>query len=81
MPRYLFSLGKGDTVRETGAVTSDSFGEALDAIAEQSEAHVGDLLEIGVPGFPPARYELIKVGRRARGWKPAKGQQGGQLAA
>jgi hypothetical protein len=56
MPRYHFSLGQGDTVRETGAVTSDSFSDALEAIAEQSDASLGDLLEIGVPGFPPARY-------------------------
>ena len=81
MPRFQFSLGQGDTVRETGAVTSDTFSDALEAIAEQSEANVGDLLEIGVPGFPPARFELIKVGRRARGWRPAAGQGGGQLAA
>ena len=81
MPRFHFSLGQGDTVRETGAVTSDTFSDALEAIAEQSEANVGDLLEIGVPGFPPARFELIKVGRRTRGWRPAAGQGGGQLAA
>ena len=71
MPRYQFSLGHGDAVRETGAVTSDTFSDALEAIAEQSEANVGDLLEIGVPGFPPARYEYVKVGRRTRAWKPA----------
>ena len=81
MPRFQFSLGQGDTVRETGAVTSDTFSDALEAIAEQSDASVGDLLEIGVPGFPPARYELVKVGRRTRGWRPAAGQGGGQLAA
>ena len=81
MPRFQFSLGKGDTVRETGAVTSESFSDALEAIAEQSDASVGDLLEIGVPGFPPARFELIKVGRRTRGWRPAASQSGGQLAA
>lgn len=74
MPRYQFSLGQDGTVRESGAVTSDSFRDALEAIAEQSEATVGDQLEIGVPGFPPARFELIKTGRKTRGWKPTKDQ-------
>lgn len=79
MPRFQFSLGKEGTVREAGAVTSDSFGDALDAIAEQSSAAEGDTLEIGVAGFPPARFELIKTGRRSRGWRPRGGT--GQLAA
>ena len=71
MPRFSFSLANQGTVREAGAVTSDSFSDALDAIAEQSDAHLGDTLEIGVHGFPPARFELIKTGRKSRGWKPA----------
>ena len=75
MPRFQFSLANEGTVREAGAVTSDSFREALDAIAEQSEAHVGDTLEIGVHGFPPARFELIKTGRRSRGWRPSNPNQ------
>ena len=78
MPRFQFSLANQDTVREAGAVTSDSFREALDAIAEQSDARVGDTLEIGVYGFPPAKFELIKTGRRSRGWRPT---DAGRLAA
>jgi hypothetical protein len=74
MPRFQFSLGPSGTVRESGAVTSDSFRDALEAIAEQSEASVGDTLEIGVPGFPPARFELVKTGRKSRGWKPTRDQ-------
>jgi hypothetical protein len=35
---------------------------------------VGDTLEIGVPGFPPARFELVKTGRKSRGWKPTPDQ-------
>ena len=71
MPRYNFSIGKAGTVREAGAVQSDSFDDALEAISEHAETHVGDVLEIGVPGFPPARYELVKTGRKSRGWKPS----------
>jgi hypothetical protein len=75
MPRFQFSLANEGTVREAGAVTSDSFREALDAIAEQSDAKLGDTLEIGVYGFPPARFELIKTGRRSRGWRPTHTNQ------
>ena len=75
MPRFQFQLANQGTVREAGAVTSDSFREALDAIAEQSEANVGDTLEIGVYGFPPAKFELIKTGRRSRGWRPTHTKQ------
>ena len=75
MPRFNFSLGKGGVVREAGAVLSDSFTDALEAIAEQADAHVGDQLEIGVNGFPPARYELVRTGRRGRGWRPRGAQQ------
>ena len=74
MPRFQFSLGQDGTVRESGAVTSDSFSDALEAIAEHSEASVGDRLEISVPGFPPARFELIKTGRKSLGWRPTSDQ-------
>lgn len=76
MPRFHFSLGTADAIREAGAVQSDNFDDALEALAEQADAHVGDVLEIGVPGFPPARYEFVRTGRRSRGWRPTN-----QLAA
>ncbi|MGZ8414894.1 MAG: hypothetical protein ACXWZS_02965 [Gemmatirosa sp.] len=76
MPRFNFALGKAGTLREAGEVQSDTFDDALEAIAEQAIVQVGDLLEIGVHGFPPARYTLVKTGRKSRGWKPAN-----QLAA
>jgi protein involved in polysaccharide export with SLBB domain len=71
MPRYTFSLSKAHAAAESGTVLSDSFTEALDAIAEQPRVSVGDTLEIGVPGFPPARYECVAFGRGQRKWKPA----------
>lgn len=71
MPRFNFALGKAGTLREAGEVQSDSFDDALEAIAEQAIVQVGDQLEIGVHGFPPARYELVKTGRKSRGWRPA----------
>lgn len=58
MPRFEFSLsGPAERMRLAGAVTSASFSEALQAIAEQTHVEEGDTLEIGVQGFPPARFE------------------------
>jgi hypothetical protein len=79
MPRFNFSLGKAGTLREAGEVLSDSFDDALEAIAEQAVVQLGDQLEIGVTGFPPARYELVRTGRKQRGWRPFG--KAGQLAA
>ncbi|MFL5576569.1 MAG: hypothetical protein ACJ79S_11440 [Gemmatimonadaceae bacterium] len=76
MPRYKFALSTLDEVREAGIVQSDSFAEALTAIGEQAVAREGDTLEIGVAGFPPARYEYLGVFRGRQSWRPA-----GQLAA
>jgi hypothetical protein len=76
MPRFQFSLGSTDALREAGAVQCDSFDDALEALAEQADVRVGDVLEIGVPGFPPARYEWVRTGKRSRGWRAT-----GMLAA
>jgi len=72
MPRYRFALGSADSVREAGVVQSDTFSSALDAITKQSALGAGDTLEIGVHGFPPARYEWVEFGATdARAWRPA----------
>ncbi|HET7585287.1 MAG TPA: hypothetical protein VFK13_10275 [Gemmatimonadaceae bacterium] len=69
MPRYAFALGNIEELRQAGYVQSDSFSEALDIIGEQVPTHLGDLLEIGVDGFPPARYRRVSdAGRLA--WQP-----------
>ena len=59
MPRYQFSISTNE-VCEAGVIHSDSFAEALDAISES--AREGSTLEIGVEGFPPARFELGELG-------------------
>ena len=71
MPRFQFSVGTVGTVREAGAVQCDSFDAALTAISEKSTVKEGDTLEIGVHGFPPARYEYVASGRGSRAWRPA----------
>ncbi len=77
MPRFMFSLKNTNQVREAGVVQSDSFTDALSAISEHVSAHEGDTLEIGVSGFPPARYECIWAADEGTStWRPA-----GQRAA
>ena len=71
MPRYQFAIVKSDTVREAGFVHSESFSEAITAISQRVRAETGDTLQIGVRGFPPARYEcLFAEDGNARSWKP-----------
>jgi hypothetical protein len=57
-------------VREAGSVLCESFHEALTAIAEQSSVTEGESLEIGVQGFPPARYEFVIPAPGKAAWRP-----------
>ncbi|MBX6331576.1 MAG: hypothetical protein IRY91_07000 [Gemmatimonadaceae bacterium] len=79
MPRFEFSLSSpAARNRMAGAVTSASFSDALEAIAEQAEVEEGDTLEIGVKGFPPARFEYsTSADDGVVSWRPA----GRRLAA
>lgn len=56
MTRFQFALSSAHSIREAGVIQSASFAEALETIGEQLPAQEGDVLEIGVAGFPPARY-------------------------
>jgi hypothetical protein len=78
MPRFEFSLSSPAVHnRLAGAVTSASFSEALEAITDQVDLDEGDTLEIGVKGFPPARFEYRVSGADGSvTWCPT-----GQLAA
>ncbi len=76
MPRYNFSLFSSGLVGEAGVVQSESFDDALAAISDHVTANEGDTLEIGVYGFPPARYRKVSGAEGKRAWRPA-----GQLAA
>ena len=76
MPRFKFALSGPEEVREAGIVQSESFADALNAIGEQSALTEGDTLEIGVPGFPPARFFYGGMVRGHQSWQPA-----GKLAA
>ena len=55
MSRYRFSVSSSDT-RQEGTIESDSFRAAVDALGEHVTVQLGDVLEFGVNGFPPASY-------------------------
>lgn len=61
MATYTFSLSKSEDMRQAGIVQSASFDEALRLVGERMTVTQGDLLEIGVKGFPPARYECVEA--------------------
>ena len=59
MATYSFTLDGSDDSRQAGIIHSVSFEEALELVGERVSVKRGDTLEIGVRGFPPARYECI----------------------
>ena len=61
MATYTFSLGSQDETRHAGIITSTSFEEALELVGERVSVNLGDTLEIGVKGFPPARYQCVET--------------------
>ena len=58
MSRYRFAVS-GPETRQEGVIESDSFTAAVDALGQHVEVRMGDVLEIGVFGFPPARYRCV----------------------
>jgi hypothetical protein len=60
MATYTFSLSKSEDARQAGIIQSASFEEALRLVGERMPVTMGDVLEIGVRGFPPARYECVE---------------------
>lgn len=71
MSKFCFSV-RGIDSRQEGTIESDSFLAAVDVLGQHVNVQKGDVLEIGVFGFPPARYEC--VGEETAGiplWMPA----------
>ena len=58
MSRFSFSVSGLDS-RQEGVIESDSFRAAVDALGQHVDVKTGDTLEIGVLGFPPARFECV----------------------
>ena len=77
MSKFQFALSSGpESVRQAGVVESDSFDAAVQLLGEKIPVQTGDSLEIGVHGFPPARYHCVGAVRSRPIWVPE-----GRLAA
>jgi hypothetical protein len=61
MATYTFSLSTSEDERQAGIIQSASFDDALRLVGERVMVEQGNLLEIGVRGFPPARYECVEA--------------------
>ena len=73
MATYTFSLSTSDEARQAGLIQSTTFEEALRLVGERMPVTPGDMLEIGVKGFPPARYECVEALLDGTVfWQPAK---------
>jgi hypothetical protein len=71
MSKFRFALSNA-VVRQEGTVESDSFTGAVDSLWQHVEVKRGDVLEIGVLGFPPARFECVaEIGEGKVFWKAA----------
>jgi hypothetical protein len=73
MATYTFSLSTSEQARQAGLIQSASFEEALRLVGERMSVTQGDTLEIGVRGFPPARYQCVQsLLDGTVFWQPAK---------
>jgi hypothetical protein len=73
MATYTFSLSHSQDGRQAGLIQSTSFEEALRLVGERIVVSQGDTLEIGVKGFPPARFECVhSLLDGSVYWQPAK---------
>lgn len=71
MSKFRFAVSSFDA-RHEGTIESDSFLAAVDALGEHVDVHAGDVLEIGVVGFPPARFECVGDIKDLPVWVPAQ---------
>ena len=77
MSRFQFAISSGpESVRQAGVVESDSFDEAVLLLGKRIPVNAGDSLEIGVSGFPPARFQCVGEMKSRPIWVPD-----GRLAA
>ena len=78
MSKFQFAISSGsESVRQAGVVESDSFDDAVLLLGQKIVVQTGDSLEIGVSGFPPARFHCVGAVKNGRPvWIPE-----GQLAA
>ena len=77
MSKFQFAISSGpESIRQAGIVESDSFNDAVLLLGKRIPVQTGDSLEIGVHGFPPARYHCVGAVKSTPVWVPE-----GRLAA
>ena len=70
MTRYMFAISTGQGMRKAGVVQSDNFAGAMTVLESEVPVGAGDMLEIGVVGFPPARYQAVSLEGAPIAWRP-----------
>lgn len=75
---FQFAISSGpEAIRQAGVVESDTFNDAVVLLGQKVTVLTGDSLEIGVTGFPPARFQCVgSIKNGTPIWIPA-----GRLAA
>lgn len=58
MSRFCFTVSSVDKRRD-GIIDCESFSDAVDQLGREVAFTAGDTLEIGVFGFPPAKFEVV----------------------
>ena len=81
MTRYQFAFNSAGSGREAGVVRSTDYRSALEVLDQHITATPGDTLEIGVPGFPPMRYEAVFTIDGGVHWRPSPVPMQGLIAA
>jgi hypothetical protein len=67
LSKFQFAISSGpESIRQAGVVESDSFDDAVVLLGRQMVVQAGDSLEIGVTGFPPARYHCVGAVKSGR---------------
>jgi hypothetical protein len=67
LSKFQFAISSGpESIRQAGVVESDSFDDAVVLLGRQIVVQAGDSLEIGVAGFPPARYQCVGAVKNGR---------------
>jgi hypothetical protein len=70
MPKFEYALSTAETLRSAGVVVSSDFADALTTIQENASISDGDVLLLGIQGFPPVRFECIGTADGAHGATP-----------
>jgi hypothetical protein len=55
MSKFRFSLSNNEG-RQEGIIDGPNFTDVVEGLWQHVDVHQGDVLEIGVNGFPPARF-------------------------